>query len=498
MTGMEWALISLVLIIGFYMAWNIGANDVANAMGTSVGSRALTLKQAVILAGIFEFLGAFLVGGNVAKTVRKGIFDPTVLDTIYPAADFGDTYAASVLACGMIAALMSAGTWLLIASYFGWPVSTTHSIVGAVVGVGIAAVGAASIAWNQVGLITVGWIVSPLMSGAVAYMLFRFVLQRVFYKPDPVLAAKQVAPWLACLVLIVLIGVAAFKGLKPLWEDLGLDPFEPRVLLTVVTTAIVAGIIGMLVTQRLVMDITSSATSLSGVSPDASRSLTKAAMHLRRVANQSDQQVSQRAIAVLDQINDLRSEVNEKVEFGTNSEQLRKVERIFVFLQILTACFVAFSHGSNDVANAIGPLSAAYQAVRTGQVATSSEVPAWALVLGGIGIIVGLATWGWRVIQTVGEKITELTPSRGFCAEFAAAIVILLASIMPLGLPVSTTHTLVGAVLGVGLARGLGSLNLAVLKNIVASWFVTIPVGATLAIGFFFVLKILFLDLWGV
>jgi PiT family inorganic phosphate transporter/sodium-dependent phosphate transporter len=183
------------------------------------------------------------------------------------------------------------------------------------------------------------------------------------------------------------------------------------------------------------------------------------------------------------------------VSYGTDSAELQEVERIFVFLQILTACFVAFSHGSNDVANAIGPLSAAYQAVRSGEVALKAPVPPWALALGGAGIITGLATWGWRVIRTVGEKITELTPSRGFCAEFAAAIVILIASTLPIGLPVSTTHTLVGAVLGVGMARGFASLNLSVMKNIVASWIVTVPAGAFLAIAFFYLLKFLFLDL---
>ena len=214
----------------------------------------------------------------------KGIFDPNVLVSIYPAADFGDTYAAMILACGMVAALLAAGTWLLVASYFGWPVSTTHSIVGAVVGFGLAALGPGSIAWSKVGLITVGWVVSPLMSGAVAYVLFRIVLRRVFHQDDPVDAAKRVAPRLAFLVLVVLIGVAAFKGFKPLWKQFGLDPFQVEVLLCVLATALVAGTAGMLYTQRLVTRIPSQRATKPGVTPDASRSLAKAAMHLRRVA----------------------------------------------------------------------------------------------------------------------------------------------------------------------------------------------------------------------
>ena len=490
MTGIEGALIALVLIVGFYAAWNIGANDVANAMGTSVGSGALTLKQAVILAGIFEFLGAFLVGANVSETVRKKMFDPGLLPGIH-----GDQ-AAVILALGMTAALLATGTWLLCASYFHWPVSTTHSIVGAVVGFGCVGVGFGNVDWAQVGLITAGWVVSPLLSGTIAFVLFRTILRSVFFKDNPVGAAKHLAPYLVFVVLIVLIGVATFKGLNPLWARLSIDPFDPRVMLLTIVVAGLAGVGGMLTTRRMVRDVPEDQIGTSNPvrSAELSRSLDKAAAHLERVHNVADGPMNDEVAALVKNIEALQNSAQAQSRFGTDSTQLQHVEKIFVYLQILTASFVAFAHGSNDVANAIGPMSAAYQAVVTGEVALQAAVPGWALAIGGLGIVVGLATWGWRVIETVGRRITELTPSRGFCAEFAAAITILLASILPLGLPVSTTHTLVGAVLGVGLARGIGSLNLRVMRDIVASWAVTIPVGAGLSITFYYLLRFALLD----
>ncbi len=490
MTGIEGALIALVLIVGFYTAWNIGANDVANAMGTSVGSGALTLRQAVIVAGIFEFLGAFLAGANVSETVRKKMFDPGLLPGIY-----GDQ-AAVILALGMIAALLATGTWLMVASYLRWPVSTTHSIVGAVVGFGCVSVGLANVDWAQIGLITAGWIVSPLLSGAIAYTLFRTILRSVFFKDNPVASAKQVAPYLVFLVLIVLIGVAMFKGLNPLWARLSIDPFDPRIMLLTIVVASFAGFGGMVTTRRMVRDVPEA--EVGTLNParyaELSRSLTKAAAHLQRVHHVADGPMNDQVATLLKQVEELKSSAQVQSRFGTDSTELQQVEKIFVYLQILTACFIAFAHGSNDVANAIGPMSAAYQAIVTGEVALQAAVPVWALAIGGLGIVVGLATWGWRVIETIGRRITELTPSRGFCATFAAAITILLASVLPLGLPVSTTHILVGAIVGVGLARGIGSLNLRVARDIVASWAVTIPVGAGLSIVFYYLLRFALLD----
>lgn len=484
-SGTELFLLASILVIGLYAAWNIGANDVANAMGTSVGSGALTLKQAVILAGIFEFLGAVVVGSSVSETIRKKMFDPSELTVIY-----GDN-AAYVLACGMIASLLAAGTWLLIATWRSWPVSTTHSIVGAVVGFGCVALGTDMVAWGTVGTITVGWVMSPVLSGAVAYVVFTLVLKSVFFKRDPVKAAKRVAPWLVMVVLMVLCGVTAFKGLKPIWAKFGKKPFDSDVVFMTLAVASIISVIGFFITKRLLRDYDTRTSS--GVNPmlhtDVARSLGKAMMHLKRVRANTDGDLNGQSAELLKQLESMHSQAVENTLYGTDSEELKRVEKIFVYLQILTACFVAFAHGANDVANAIGPLSAGWQAVQTGTVSLKAGVPFWALALGGVGIILGLGTWGWRVIQTVGERITELTPSRGFCAEFAAALTILLASV--LALPVSTTHTLVGAVLGVGVARGIGALNLRTMRDIFASWAITIPAGALLSVVFFYILRLI-------
>ncbi|MDA1162899.1 MAG: inorganic phosphate transporter [Planctomycetota bacterium] len=486
-SGMELFLLSSILVIGLYAAWNIGANDVANAMGTSVGSGALTMKQAVILAGIFEFLGAVIVGSSVSETVRKKMFDPAQLTVIY-----GDK-AAYVLACGMIASLLAAGTWLLIATWKSWPVSTTHSIVGAVVGFGCVALGVELIEWSKVGLITAGWVMSPVISGAIAYAMFSLILKSIFFKRDPVRAATQLAPWLVFMVLIVLCGVTAYKGLAPMWSKYKIDPFEPKAVAMTITVALVIGVIGFFVAKILLRNYV--VEKSSGVNPmlhaDVARSLGKAMMHLKRVRANTDGNLNDESAKLLKQLEAMHTQAVDNTTFGTDSEELKRVEKIFVYLQILTACFVAFAHGANDVANAIGPMSAGWQAVRTGAVELKAPVPFWALALGGVGIIFGLATWGWRVIQTVGKRITELTPSRGFCAEFAAAVTILLASVLPFALPVSTTHTLVGAVLGVGAARGIGALNLRTMRDIFASWAITIPAGAMLSVVFFYLLKLI-------
>lgn len=489
MPSFEIVLIGLTLLCGFYVAWNIGANDVANAMGTSVGSGALTLRRAVLLAAVFEFAGAYLVGSNVSETVRKKMFDPAMLTDIYGAE------APYILACGMIAALMAAGTWLLIATWASWPVSTTHSIVGAVVGFGVISLGMEGVEWGKVGLISMGWVVSPMISGAIAYILFGLLLKLVFYKRDPVRAAQKVTPYLVVMVILVLVGVTTYKGLKPFWKAQGLDAFSPSFVAVLLTVCLVLGVISFFISRKLIKRIApaESAAAPAMVGAEVSRSLAKALMHLKRVRNSSEGEVKTRAARLLEEVEEVQEETRKLEVANADSEDMRQVEKIFVILQVLTACLVAFAHGANDVANAIGPLSAAYQSIREGVIQAKATTPAWALLLGGTGIVVGLATWGWRVIQTVGKKITELTPSRGFCAEFAAAITILAASTLPTGLPISTTHTLVGAVLGVGLARGINALNLKTMRDIIAGWAITIPAGAGLAILFYLLLKSIFI-----
>ena len=491
-------LIVLALLFGFYMAWNIGANDVANAMGTSVGSGALTLTGAVILAAIMEFAGAFLVGPHVSETVRKGIVDLDMLR--------GMDQGALLLVLGMLAALLAAGVWLQLASYWGWPVSTTHSIVGAIVGFGAVAGGIEAVKWVKVGTIAMSWVVSPALSGVIAFVIFRFILAGIFYKPNPLAAAKKATPYIVFAVLVAMMLVLAFKGLKPFWkypfwEGVFGFKFKSHLDAVPLTLSLAAagliGFVGACVSYRLVRNIEEEpGQTKTSENLYVQRSLSKAIMHLRRIRNTTTGEVRDDADRVLQDTQKLLHDAHASTRTRGVSGY-HQVERIFIFLQIISAGFVAFAHGANDVANAIGPLSAIMEVVDTTKEAMfwvvpdiQSHVSVWLLLLGGIGIVIGLATWGWRVIETIGKRITELTPSRGFCAEFAAALTILIASVY--SLPISTTHTLVGAVLGVGLARGVGALNLTTVRDIVISWVITLPAGAGLAILFFYGLKAVF------
>ncbi|QFT86186.1 Sulfate permease CysP [Halomonas sp. THAF12] len=409
--------IILACAFGFFMAWGVGANDVANAMGTSVGSKAITIKQAIIIAVIFEFLGAWLAGGEVTQTIRKGIIDPALLED-----------DPQLLVYGMLASLLAAATWLLIASMRGWPVSTTHSIVGAIVGFAMAGLGMQAVGWGKVGQIAASWVVSPLMSGSIAFMLFKSVQHLIFENRDPFAAAKRYVPMYVFLVGFIVAMVTLTKGLKHVGLDLGFG----ESLLYAVLLGIAVMLLGGLLERRV------------------------------------------------------GAEKRKGDAFGFDG-----VERVFGVLMLFTACAMAFAHGSNDVANAVGPLAAVIGVIYSdGVIGGDSLIPWWVLVLGGGGIVVGLVTYGHKVIATVGTGITELTPSRGFAATLAAATTVVLAS--GTGLPISTTHTLVGAVLGVGLARGMAALNLRVIGTIVMSWLITLPAGAILAIMFFFMFKGMF------
>ena len=404
-------------VFGFFMAWGIGANDVANALGTSVGARALTLGQAILVACIFEFAGAYLAGGEVTSTIRKGIIDPSLL------ADSPD-----LLVFGMMASLLAAGTWLLIASFNGWPVSTTHTIVGAIVGFAAVGISADAVSWSKVSSIVSSWVVSPLMAGTISFLIFRTVQNLILNTENPFDNAKKYVPGYIFLVGFIISMVTLLKGLK----HVGLTLNFQESLLYSIAIGIFIALIG--------------------------------SFFLRKIEN--TQQV--RGDVVFD-----------------------GVEKVFAVLMVFTACAMAFAHGSNDVANAVGPLAAIASVIQSGgDIASQSVMPWWILLLGGVGIISGLAMLGYRVIETVGKNITELTPSRGFAAELAAATTVVLAS--GTGLPISTTHTLVGAVLGVGLARGLSAIDLGVVGRIVISWVVTLPVGAGLSILFFFALKGIF------
>ncbi len=396
-------------IMALYMAWAIGANDVANAMGTSVGSGALTIRWAILVAALFEFSGAFLAGGHVTETVRKGMLDLDLL-------------THDQLVWGMLAALASAATLLLGATRMGLPVSTTHAIVGAIVGFGAVSIGPEAVKWGKIGQIVASWLTSPLIAGVIAYGTFQLTRSLVLDHERPIERLRQIGPFLFFYVFFILGLVTLFKGLKN-----SLDFDLPLALLGSALLGLVGAGLGAFVLRRV-----------GGVD-------------------------------------------------GQPGRRFSQVERVFVVLQILTACAVAFAHGSNDVANAIGPLAAVVSAVGGEAMDSKSAVQPWMLAIGGLGIVVGLATWGHRVMETVGKRITELTPSRGFAAELAAATTIVIASRM--GIPVSTTHTLVGAVLGVGLARGIGAIDLRVVGAIAASWVATLPISAILAIFFYYFFK---------
>lgn len=401
--GIPLILISAVFL-GFFSAYGVGANDVANAMGTSVGSKVLTVKQAILIAAVFEFLGAFLAGGGVTETIRKGVIDPELFNGI-----------EDIFIYGMISALFASGVWLLIASMRGWPVSTTHTIVGAIVGFGIYTLGIDKINWIEVGKIGASWITSPLSSALVAgifyYICKEFLIKKQSrYEPLIVISYIFLAGFAISLITVT-------KGLKNIFKQQGFNPaFTDSIIISVIAALVFTFIFYLFF----------------------------------------------------------------RVKFKNRTYN---PEAQFAYLMVFTSCAVAFAHGSNDVANAIGPLAAINQT--TSELlnqSVSEETPIWILFLGAAGIVVGLATLGYRVMKTIGEKIVTLSPSKGFSAQLAAALTVVIAS--QINMPVSTTHTLVGAVIGIGLVEGIGSINLKSVQSIVLSWIITLPAGALLSILF--------------
>ena len=410
-------LIGVAAFFGLLMAIGIGANDVANAMGTSVGSKALTVKQAIIIAMIFEFAGAYLAGGEVTDTIRQGVIE-TSLYAAHP----------ETLVFGMMSALLAAGTWLLVASFMGWPVSTTHSIIGAIIGFACVSVGTNAVDWHSIQGIVGSWLITPLIAGIFAYLIFISAQRLIFDTDNPMANAKRFVPIYMFITAMVIALVTIKKGLK----HIGLHLTTGEAWIASIAISFIVMVVGYFYIQRKYAD------------------------------------------------DDL-----------VDSNGYAGVESVFSVLMVVTACAMAFAHGSNDVANAIGPLSAVVSTIEnSGQIAAQSQIAWWILPLGGIGIVIGLATLGHKVMATVGTGITELTPSRGFAAQLATASTVVIAS--GTGLPISTTQTLVGAVLGVGFARGIAALNLGVVRNIVASWIVTLPAGALLAIIFFYIIQAVF------
>ncbi|KAJ9708799.1 hypothetical protein PVL29_000692 [Vitis rotundifolia] len=420
------------LLFGFYMAWNIGANDVANAMGTSVGSGALTLRQAVLTAAVLEFSGALLMGTHVTSTMQKGI----LVANVFQGKD-------TLLFAGLLSSLAAAGTWLQVASFYGLPVSTTHCIVGSMVGFGLVYGGHGAVFWSSLARVTSSWVISPLMGAMVSFLVYKCIRRFVYSAPNPGQAAAAAAP-LAVFVGVTGISFAAF----PLGDSL------PSAL----PKALACGVAGAFLVYRIIH---------------------KQLGHLLVKSNSSQPEAKEDTIH------------NKNIGFlsdiaGPKGTQLEIVYGVFGYMQILSACFMSFAHGGNDVSNAIGPLAAALSILQGGTSGSEIVIPLDVLAWGGFGIVAGLTMWGYRVIATIGKKITELTPTRGFAAEFAAASVVLFAS--KLGLPISATHTLVGAVMGVGFARGLNSVRAETVREIVVSWAVTIPVGALLSVFYTWIL----------
>ena len=413
---MEHATFILILagVFGLFMAWGIGANDVANAMATSVGSKALTIKRAIIIAAIFEFAGAYLAGGEVTSTIRKGIIDSAM---------FADS--PELLVYGMLSALLAAGVWLLFATRLGLPVSTTHSIVGAIVGFAAVTMGIDAVQWGKVGSIAMSWVVSPILAGTMSYFLYRSVQFLILDSENPFKNSKRYVPFYIFLTGFIISLVTVFKGLK----HIGLDMTKAECYAIAATIGVISAVIGIFMTRKI---------------------------------------------------------KEQPIIFG--GFHLHSVELVFGVLMIFTACAMAFAHGSNDVANAIGPVAAVVSIVNSGGlIEQNAALPPWVLLLGAVGIVAGLVMYGHKVIATVGVGITELTPSRGFCCNLSASTTVVLAS--GTGLPISTTHTLVGAVLGVGLARGISALNLRVIGSIFMSWIITLPAGAILAIIIFYIIR---------
>ncbi|MCD6524944.1 MAG: inorganic phosphate transporter [Thermococcus sp.] len=398
-----WLLITIVL--GFAMAWAIGANDAANSMSTAVGAGAITPKQAVVIAGLLEFAGAYFFGKSVTETIRKGILDPSMITD------------PNVLVYGSVAALLAATIWLIIATKFGLPVSTTHSIVGGIAGYGIAYAGTSIVNWGKMAQVVLSWVLSPIAGAVMAYIIFKIFTKSIFEAKDPIKSARIWSPFWIGLAFVVIGTMFYLKVLH------GND-----IKTGVIMYGVPLGIVVFVITYLLI-----------------------------------------------------------KLRFPSNDPFIG-VEAIFKKAQVVTSAYVALAHGANDVANAIGPVAAVYTVATMGMAGMKVPVPRWILALGGLGIAVGVATYGYKVMETVGKKITELTNTRGFTIDFSAATVVLVASW--LGLPISTTHTVVGAVIGIGLARGVKAINKDIVRDIIISWFVTVPVAGLISAVIFKVLML--------
>jgi len=382
-------LLIFTFLIGLFMAFAIGANDVANGMATAVGAKAITPKQAALLASVLEFSGAAMFGATVTKTIASGIISTTHIQN------------PNYIIYGALSALLAAGVWVMVATYFGMPVSTTHSIIGEMIGFGLVSGGVKVVYWSKLISIVLSWVISPIAGGVLAFLVFKLITVTILHRPSPLKAAKKVAPLLIGLTLFLISFLFSLTTLKV--------PYGKSIMY-----GSIFFVISALISWALIMKYASK-----------------------------------------------------------NSNEYDAVESIFKRVQVMTSSYVCFSHGANDVANAVGPIALVLTILRTGNSTNVVEVPRYVLFLGGIGISVGVLVYGYRVMQTLGHNITEINNTRGFSIDFGTATTVLLSSIF--GFPISTTHTVVGAVTGVGLARGIEVVNTSILKDILVSWFITVP-----------------------
>ena len=402
----EYFVLIIGYVFGFYMAWNIGANDVANSMASAVGAKAITIRQAVFIAGILNIVGAVFIGSHVTDTIRKGIVSTDILS---------DPHMALI---GALAALLASALWVSFATWKSLPVSTTHSIVGAMVGFGIMAGGFSVINWGKLGSVVLSWVISPVFSLVIAYVMFKVIVRLILSRKEAFAWGMRLSPvfiGLACFVVVL-----SFLFKTPLGSSLALG--GATAVLAALSLAVILGFLGKWILGRILRD---------------------------------------------------------RIENG--------VEEIFRRIQIGTSCYVALAQGANDVANAIGPLAVIYFLVKTGSVAATVPVPVFLLLFGGVGIACGIGMAGHRVMDTLGNKITTLTNTRGFSVDFAAATTVLAASKM--GLPVSTTHAAVGGVLGVGLAHGFEAVNFTIVFQIMIYWVLTVPAAALTSMVIFKILE---------
>jgi PiT family inorganic phosphate transporter len=405
--GIEYIVLILAYIIGFYMAWNIGANDVANSMASAVGAKAITIRQAVFIAGILNIVGALFLGSHVTNTIRKGIVSTEILS---------DPHIAMV---GALAALLSSALWVTFATWKSLPVSTTHSIVGSMIGFGIMAGGFSVIHFNKLFAVVMSWIISPIFSLVLSYLMFSIIVRFILKKKNAYDMAIMVCPYLSGLIIFIVVLSFLFK--TPFGQSLNIG--MPIACLIALILSFILGL---------------GATKLIGL--------------------------------------------------YTDSKSFNAVEMIFRKIQIGTSCYMSLAQGANDVANAIGPLALIYFLVKTGAPGSKIPVPIFLLLFGGVGIAAGISMWGYRVMDTVGHKITTLTNTRGFSVDFAAASTVLIAS--KLGLPVSTTHAAVGGVIGVGLARGLEAVNFGIIGKVIVYWVITVPAAALTCMIFFYLFNL--------